>query len=138
MMAKVVLFLSEQWILISILLVLVFLFIQNESRRGGASISIHQLTALINQKDALVLDIRDAGDYKAGHIIDALHVPYSKLKDRLKELDKYQQRPIVVVDKMGQHSGAAGKQLSEAGFDVSRLEGGMSEWQGSKLPMIKG
>lgn len=136
-MTKFILFLGEQWILVSVLLLLIGLFIRHENRRGGATLSVHQLTNLINREDAVVLDIRDAADYKAGHIVDALHIPYAKLKERHTELEKFKDKPIVIVDKMGQHSGAAGKQLSEAGFNISRLEGGMSEWQGNNLPLIK-
>jgi len=135
-MEKFILFLGEQWMLVSVLLVLIFLYIQNESRRGGATISVHQMTSLINSEDAVVLDIRDAADYKEGHIVDSLHIPYTKLKERVTELEKHKEQPIVIVDKMGQHSGAAGKQLREAGFNISRLQGGMTEWRGSNLPLV--
>jgi len=136
-MANMIIFLGQQWMLVSLLLVLVFLFIQLEMKRGGQSVSIHQLTALVNRENAVILDIREAAEFKEGHIVDALHIPFAKLKERLPELDKYKDRPIVIVDKMGQHTGAAGKQLLDAGFNASRLDGGMTEWRGSNLPVVK-
>jgi len=39
---------------------------------------------------------------------------------------------------MGQHAGAAGTQLKKAGFEnVSRLRGGIAEWRGQNLPVVK-
>jgi rhodanese-related sulfurtransferase len=136
-MAHFIVFLGQQWMLVGALLILVFLFIQVETKRGGQTVSIHQLTTLVNRENALVIDLREPADYKDGHIVDALNIPFTKLKEKLSELDKYKERPLVLVDKMGQHAGAAGKQLREAGFNISRLDGGMTEWRGSNLPVVK-
>jgi rhodanese-related sulfurtransferase len=136
-MANFIVFLGQQWMLVGLLLILVFLFIQVEMKRGGQTLSIHQLTTLINRENALVVDVRESSEFKDGHIVDALNVPFAKLKEKLSELEKYKDRPVVIVDKMGQHSGAAGKQLRDAGFNVSRLDGGMTEWRSSNLPVIK-
>lgn len=136
-MTQFLIFIGQQWLLVGILMVLVFLYIQGEIKRGGQTISVHQLTLLVNRENALILDVRESTEFKEGHIIDALHIPFAKLKERLAELDKYKDKPIIIVDKMGQHSGTAGKQLREAGFNISRLDGGMTEWRGSNLPVVK-
>jgi rhodanese-related sulfurtransferase len=137
MTANIIIFLGQQWMLVGILLVLVFLFIQLEIKRGGETVSIHQLTTLVNRENAIVLDIREKTEFNEGHIVDAVHIPFAKLKERLPELDKFKDRPIVIVDKMGQFTGAAGKQLLDAGFNATRLDGGMTEWRGSNLPVVK-
>lgn len=136
-MTQIIIFLGQQWLYVTVLIVLVFFYIQAEIKRGGQTISTHQLTHLVNRENALVLDVRENAEFKEGHIVDALHIPFTKLKERLSELDKHKDKPLVIVDKMGQHSGAAGKQLRDAGFNVSRLEGGMTEWRGSNLPVVK-
>ncbi|MCF7982121.1 MAG: rhodanese-like domain-containing protein, partial [Pseudomonadales bacterium] len=60
------------------------------------------------------------------------------LSTRLAELEKYKDRPIILVCKMGQHSGAAAKVLAKAGFEqVIRMSGGMAEWGSSNLPVVK-
>ena len=83
------------------------------------------------------LDLREAGDYKQGHIADALHVPSAKLADRMAELEKYRNKPIVLVCKMGQQSGAAGKQLKAGNFEkVYKMTGGMMEWRNLQLPTV--
>lgn len=130
-------FVAEQWVLVSLLAVLVAVFITLESRKGGAVVSYHQATRLLNDERAVLLDVRDSGDYKAGHIAGAVHMPYASIKDRASELDKYKTKQIIVADKMGQHAGAAGKLLRDKGFDVVRLSGGMAEWRHQNLPLVK-
>lgn len=130
-------FAAEQWLLVSILIVMVAAFFILESRKGGAVVSHHQATRLINDGSAVLLDIRDSSDFKSGHIAGALHMPYASIKDRVSELDKHKTKQIILVDKMGQHAGAAGKILRDSGFDVVRLNGGMAEWKHQNLPMVK-
>jgi rhodanese-related sulfurtransferase len=135
-MTQFLIFLGEQWMLVSALLALVGLFMWNENRRAGDNISVHQLTHLVNSSNALVIDLRDPKEFREGHVVDADNIPFAKLAERIGSLDK--SRPLVLVDKMGQHSGAAGRTLKEAGFQVYRLSGGMSEWTASTLPVVKG
>lgn len=130
-------FVSEQWLLVSLLLVLVTAFIILESRKGGASISFHEATRLINGGQAVVVDVREAKDYKAGHIVDSVNVPYTAINERYKQLNKHQNKQLIVVDKMGQHAGAAGKILRDKGFNTVRLQGGIAEWSQQNLPLVK-
>jgi len=131
-------FLVEQWILFGALLVCVFLLLNHESRKGGDKITPQQLVNKVNQEEAVVVDIRESAEYKQGHIVDALNIPYNKFADNMAELEQYRDRPIVLVCKMGQHSSAIGKILAEKGFaKVSRLNGGLMEWQNLQLPLIK-
>lgn len=122
--------------LVSALLALLGLFMWTENQRAGESISVHQLTAQVNSANAVVIDLRDSKEFREGHIVEAINIPFAKIAERMNELDKA--RPIVLVDKIGQHSAAAGRQLKQAGFQVNRLQGGMSEWTGSSLPVVKG
>ena len=130
-------FLSEQWILATALIVCVTLLLRHESAKGGPTLSPQELINKVNNEQAVVVDLRDAKDYEQGHIVDAISIPYAKLADRIGELDKHKGKPVVLVCKMGQHTGAAGKQLKAAGFEqVFRLNGGMMEWTGQQLPLI--
>lgn len=133
----VLVFITEQWMLVSILFGLIFLYVFTEKQKGGKSISSHELTRLVNDGSAMVLDVREAKDYKAGHIVDAVNIPFNAMEKRIVELDKYEGKTIVIVDKMGQHAGAVGKQLAQRGFSISRLSGGMMDWQGQNLPVVK-
>lgn len=130
-------FASEQWVLLSVFLLLVYSFIWRESSKGGTSISYHQLTRLVNADEATVLDIRDSKEFSNGHIVGAINIPAVKIKERISELESKKDKLIVIVDKMGQHSGAIGRDLSRQGFSVNRLSGGMTEWSAEKLPVVK-
>ncbi len=113
-----------------------FLFL--ESRRGGLGVSSQQLTNLVNTQNALVLDVRDRKEYGQGHITESKNIPFAKLEERVSELNSHKDAPIVLVCKMGQHSGAAGKILTKHGFqNVRRLTGGISTWAADSLPLVK-
>ncbi|MEJ2418175.1 MAG: rhodanese-like domain-containing protein [Exilibacterium sp.] len=130
-------FISEQWLLVSILLVLIYVFAWREKMKGGKSISAHEATRLINSNSAVLLDLRDTAEYKAGHIVDAINIPHNKLVERIGELEPHKDKLVLLADKMGQHAGNAGRTLREKGFDVRRLDGGMAEWLNQSLPVVK-
>ncbi len=130
-------FVSQQWPLFGVLAVLVAAFLTVESRKGGPKVSFHQATRLLNSDEAIVLDVRDASEYKAGHIVEAVNIPHAVLDKRSSELEKHKTKQIIIVDKMGQHAGAAGKILREKGYNVVRLQGGISEWTQQNLPLVK-
>jgi len=130
-------FVSQQWVLVAALAVVVFMLFFHESRKSGPSLSPQQAINMVNGQEGVFLDLRDASDYKSGHIVDALHIPAAKLESRLAELEKNKSKPIVLVCKMGQHAGAAGKQLKANGFEqVYKMSGGMMEWSNLQLPTV--
>ena len=131
-------FLAEQWWLFAILAALISALVVVEGKRGGQTLSYHEVTRLVNKGEAVIVDVRDSKEFKGGHIVDAINIPHAKLGDRLSELEKYKEKTVVVVDKMGQHAGASGKLMKDKGFNVSRLQGGMTEWTGQNLPVVKG
>ena len=137
-MDKLLEFIGNHPILVTAFLALLALFIRNETRRGGRSVTAQQLVDLVNKENALVIDVRDKKDFDAGHIVDALNIPHTSLDSRVSELNKHRDRPIVVACKMGQHSGTAGTMLRKHGFEnVSRLTGGVTEWRNQSLPVVK-
>jgi rhodanese-related sulfurtransferase len=130
-------FISEQYLLVAAFLILLYVFFWNEKRRGGRTLSAHEVTRLMNKDEAVVLDIRESADYNRGHIVDALHIPFNKIDDRWEELLPHKDKIIVIADKMGQHAGSVGNNLRKKDFQVGRLQGGMMEWQNQSLPVVK-
>ena len=43
------------------------------------------MTQLINREDAVVIDVREASEYNAGHLLDARHIPVGELAKRAGE-----------------------------------------------------
>ncbi len=131
-------FIGNHFILVSVFIFLLVAFFINEGKQGGAAISTSNLVKLVNREGAVILDVRDSKDYKGGHIAGAVNFPFATFDSRAGELDSYKDQPIVLVCKMGQHSGAIGRKMKALGFeDVRRLSGGMAEWTASSLPVVK-
>jgi len=132
-------FLAQQWPLVGALIVVAVLLVMHEARRGGKQISPQQLSRLVNEQQAVVIDLRDPADFRKGHITDAINLPYGKVDARWDELEKLRDQPLILVCKMGQFSAAIGKRLLAKKFpQVYRLSGGLGEWQNARLPLIKG
>ncbi len=84
------------------------------------------------------MDIRQRKEWDSGHIAGAHHIPFAELDRRLNELEKFRDRPIIVVCNLGQIAGSAVKKLKAAGYDqVVRLSGGMTEWKAQNMPIVK-
>ena len=137
-MALFIEFLLQQWILVAALLTALGMLAFHESRKAGPAMTPQRAIKLVNDEEGVFLDVREGKDYKEGHIADALHIPFAKLKTREEELQAYRDRPIVIVCKMGQQSGAAAKQLRASGFEkVYKMAGGMLEWRNLQLPVVR-
>ncbi|MCK5894600.1 MAG: rhodanese-like domain-containing protein [Endozoicomonadaceae bacterium] len=123
--------------LVGLFAALVVLLIFFEMRKGGQGVTTQELTQLLNRENGLVLDVRAKKEFGKGHIVNAINLPFAEMKERLSELDQHRERPMVVVDAMGQHAGTVNKQLQDAGFiNVKRLKGGLNSWRGENLPLV--
>lgn len=98
-----------------------------------------QLTALVNRDNALVVDLRAAGDFEKGHIAGSKNVQMSQFDPENKALAPAKALPVVLVCHVGQTASAAAKRLRKAGFaQVAVLDGGIQAWQSADLPLVKG
>jgi rhodanese-related sulfurtransferase len=104
--------------------------------RGSTAISTIEAVRLINRENAILVDLRGDADYRKSHIIDAVHIPLRQIPDRVRELKKYQEQPLIVYCQYGTESAKAGQELAKAGFTkVYRLRGGFLGWENEKLPI---
>jgi rhodanese-related sulfurtransferase len=86
---------------------------------------------------ALVLDVRPADAYAAGHIIDARHIPQAELAAQADSLKKHREKPVIVCCDSGVTSGAAASILKGLGFtQVVNLRGGLNAWKQDNLPLV--
>lgn len=106
--------------------------------RPGKEVGPMQAVQLINRRDAVLVDIREAAEYGAGHIPNAKHIPQGELQGRLKELEKFKAKPLIVACNSGTRSQGAGALLQKSGFgEVYSLQGGISAWRQANLPLEK-
>lgn len=93
---------------------------------------------LINRRDAIVLDLRDGSEYAAGHITNSRHIPEPQLAERVKELEKFKTRPIIVACRSGMRAASAVALLRKQGFgEAVVLRGGIAAWQQASMPLEK-
>jgi len=105
---------------------------------GALNLGTTEAINLINRNHALVLDVRNDAEFAGGHIVDAKHIPLDKLAERLTELNKYKDKPILVNCQRGARSAKACDILRKAGFtQVNNLQGGLDAWLAAKLPVLK-
>ncbi len=93
---------------------------------------------LINHKSGLVLDVREQNEYDAGHILNSKLIPLGTLSERIGELEKYRDRPLVIICRSGNRSAVACALLGKQGFaQVYNFHGGIIAWQKANLPLEK-
>lgn len=93
------------------------------------SISIEELNQLLATDEGLILlDVRQPEEYEASHIDQALNVPLDTIDTYQGEKDK----PLYVICRSGMRSGRAQQVLSEKGYQVTNVDGGMLAWQESQ------
>jgi rhodanese-related sulfurtransferase len=104
---------------------------------GGASnLTPAQATLMMNREDALVLDVRETGEWSSGHIPGARHITLAQLEKRLSEIEKFKDRPVIICCASGNRSSTACGQLKKGGFEkVFSLGGGISAWLDANLPL---
>ena len=134
-------FVQENILLIAVAFVSGAMLIWPYVRRmgGGPSVTAVQATQLINREDALVVDVRDPGEYGSGHILGAKNVPLSRIDAAGKEIAaKRKDKPVIVYCDSGNRSTKAAAALRTQGFSrVLNLSGGLGAWQQAGLPVEK-
>ena len=105
---------------------------------GGPWVDASMATQLINREDALVVDVRDPGEYGTGHILGAKNWPLDHIDERGGEAAKRKDQPVIVYCDTGDRTPKAASALRKLGFTrVVNLSGGLSAWQQAGLPVEK-
>jgi rhodanese-related sulfurtransferase len=87
-------------------------------------------------QSGVVVDVRERGEYAAGHVPGALLIPMGQLASRMDELDR--SHPVYVICATGNRSRAMTDLLRAAGFDAANVAGGTTAWARSGRPVEGG
>lgn len=139
-MQDVLAFLQLHWLLsvtlvITLLLLILIEYIKQKS--GAIRVSPAQLTQLVNHKNAVIVDVRDANTFLNGHIVGSISLPLKNLEDKFKKIEKLRAQPIVLVCGTGVESNRVVTPLQKKGFTVYLLEGGINAWKAAEMPLVK-
>ncbi|WP_240117937.1 MULTISPECIES: metalloregulator ArsR/SmtB family transcription factor [unclassified Streptomyces] len=105
---------------------------------GAAEVGREELRARVGARDVVVLDVRPAEEYHAGHVPGAISIPVGELADRIGELPEATE---IVVYCRGAYcvlAHDAVRLLTDRGRRAIRLHDGMLEWRLAGEPVESG
>ena len=103
-------------------------------------ISRTEATNLINNQQAVVVDVRSHEAFRSGHIVDAMNVTVPEIEgDNVGQLEKSKSLPVIVVCENGTTSSRkAAEKLTKLGFEqVYMLKDGVMGWNSDNLPLVR-
>lgn len=141
-MQEILDFIAEQWLLVAAFIVLSSLLVRSwllPSLSGVKNVGVNEAVRILNDEEALVLDVRLEKEYLASHIKGARHIPVGALSSRVSEINKYRDKPVLVTCQTGNRSTHASQILKKQGFDqVINLSGGLNAWAQANMPVTSG
>jgi hydroxyacylglutathione hydrolase len=112
---------------------------------GGAvesngRLTVQQLAGRLSaggREAPMVIDVRQASEYAAGHVPGSIHLGAGELQDRLADLPH--DRPLATICASGYRSSVAASLLRQGGFeDVSWVANGLPSWEAAGFPVDVG
>ncbi len=103
------------------------------------TVSPNQAKQLVDEKKAVIVDVREADEVKAGKVKGAIVLPMSLMNNNKaeweKEADKLpKDKTIIVYCKSGRRAGLVGDELTKKGFKVQNM-GGFDSWKSAGFPV---
>jgi rhodanese-related sulfurtransferase len=109
------------------------LVIPNKSKK---IISAKESVVLINRQPIIMIDVRNANEFKTARIDNSLNIPLDQLAENIDKLKKNPNKTIVVYCQKGFRSAQAVKILYKLGINNAvSIEGGLDAWQKDNLPL---
>ncbi len=141
-MQKILEFVQHHWLLwlfFAVCLVAIVIYELMRNMGGATKLNPQAAISFINEKDATIIDLRDASAYSKGHVINAISMPLKELDKHMAKLTKMKTKPILLYCDNGQQSNGIGAKLRKQEFtDVCIIAGGIHSWQRDKFPLAIG
>lgn len=127
----------QLWSALIVILVVIFIHELLSQKNRAKELSTSAAVEMINHENAVVIDLRDAKAFRAGHIIDSIHASAEDFNQQ--RMDKYKNKPVILVCARGLQSPTLAAKLRKEGFTQPMvLTGGIAAWQTDSLPLVKG
>ena len=125
----------ELWLALFAVLSLLLINEHLTKKQGPQALSTAAAIDAINHQDAAVVDLREAEVFQKGHVVGSKSLP----GEPLDKLEKYKEKPLILVCARGLQSSALAVKLRKQGFtNVMILAGGITAWKTANLPLAKG
>ncbi|HEV8155819.1 MAG TPA: rhodanese-like domain-containing protein [Gaiellales bacterium] len=99
---------------------------------SAPELSATDVAAALERGELAAVDVREPGEWDAGHIAGALWIPMGEFADRVSELPEGR---LAIVCRSGARSGVVADWLQRTGVDAVNLAGGMESWHAASLPI---
>lgn len=132
-------FIINHWMLWLAFIGVLFLTFINElisQNKKAKELTPQAAVDMINNENAIVIDLRDKEAYKNGHIIDSINGSAEDFEQA--KMAKYKNKPLILVCARGTQAPAVAAKLRGQGVQATVLSGGIAAWQNADLPMVKG
>ena len=78
--------------------------------------------------DHIILDVREQDEYDAGHIPDAILLPYTQIEQKVEDVILDKNALVLVYCRSGRRSKIASETLSALGYTNVKEFGGINDW----------
>ena len=101
-------------------------------------VTFKELQRLMKDGSVVVVDVRPAGEFKAGHIPGAVSIPVAELEKRVREIPENREVIAYCRGKYCVYSLDAVRLLRDQGYRARRAADGMPDWRAAGLPVAVG
>jgi len=119
---------DQYYVLAVVGLVALLVVIRKLRLRSVPRLSAEEAGQRVRRGEAVLLDVRQEAEFRAGHIQGALSVPPMKFAAKLEELKRHGGKELICYCNSGNRSVGAAAHLRKKGLNASSLEGGIGEW----------
>ncbi|CAC9652909.1 hypothetical protein BPUTSESOX_1351 [uncultured Gammaproteobacteria bacterium] len=128
---------DEQILTTVTLVILIMLLIGNvvaDKLKKYEDIDVDAAVTLMDEKDLIILDVREKKERSAGYIANDIHIPISQVKSKLDTLDN--KKKVLVYCRSGSRAAHIAGLLTRNEFEhVYNLKGGMNAWKKANQPI---
>lgn len=134
-------FIQQNWMLVLVFVgsgaMLLWPLVQRRLS-SAQEVGTMEATRLLNDRNPVVLDVRETKELDGARLPNAVHIPLSQLASRAGELSPLTQRPVVTYCARGTRMTSAARALAKLGFkEIYALRGGIAAWRAAGLPVAK-
>ena len=110
-----------------------------ETNIAVTDVSVAQAVDLINNKNALIIDVRTPEEFAESHLPKANNFPVDTLSQNIETIKKLQRdKPLLVYCRSGKRSARAAEKLKNLGVNsLYNLKGGIKAWSDANNPLVK-